>query len=181
MRVARRSLVDAALQSRCNLELCNAAVGRPRHYALPIELHSPMPHLLYYRTVAHLLAMVFVSLTASAVEVQGPSAHFQHAGKLPPGAIGGQQLLRGGPLPGYFQPVEIKAPAGAMVSLAIDGQFSALQATPLRVGMLIAPVYRFRVAQIPDRPARKSIPRSRSSTAFIRRSARNFAFQFPSS
>ncbi len=119
---------------------------------------SPMVQLSQFRLIAHLMGMLFVSLTASAVEAQGPRAHFQHAGKLPPGAIGSQQLMRGGPLPGYFQPVEIKAPAGAMVSLAIDGQFSAPQATPLRVGMLIAPVYRFRVAQIPDRPGAEVYP-----------------------
>jgi hypothetical protein len=73
-----------------------------------------------------------------------------HAGKLPPGAIGAQQLLRGGPLPGYFQPVEIRAPEGALVSLAIDQQFSAPQAAPFKVAMLIAPVYRLRVTQIPN-------------------------------
>ncbi|MEX2141570.1 MAG: hypothetical protein WD894_20055 [Pirellulales bacterium] len=73
-----------------------------------------------------------------------------HAGKLPPGAIGAQQLLRGGPLPGYFQPAEIKAPEGAFVSLAVNQEFSAPQTTPLKVGMLIAPVYRLRVTQIPN-------------------------------
>jgi hypothetical protein len=73
-----------------------------------------------------------------------------HAGKLPPGMIGAQQVQRGGPLAGYFQPVQIKAPAGAMVSLAIDGQFSAQQRTPLTVAMLVAPVYRLRVTQIPN-------------------------------
>ncbi len=117
-----------------------------------------MLQLSHFRLIACLLAAVLVSLSASAVEAQGPRAHFQHAGKMPPGAIGSQQLLRGGPLPGYFQPVEIKAPPGAMVSLAIDNQFSAPLATPLRVGMLIAPVYRFRVAQIPDRPGAEVYP-----------------------
>jgi hypothetical protein len=76
--------------------------------------------------------------------------HMQHAGKLPPGMIGAQQVARGGPLAGYFQPVQINAPAGAMVSLAIDGQFSAPQRTPLTVGMFVAPVYRLRVTQIPN-------------------------------
>jgi hypothetical protein len=81
-----------------------------------------------------------------------------HAGKLPPGAIGAQQLLRGGPLPGYFQPVEIKAPEGALVSLAIDGQFDVPQAAPFKVGMLIAPVYRLRVTQIPNHTGQEVYP-----------------------
>jgi hypothetical protein len=110
------------------------------------------------RLTAQMLAVVVVCLTASATQAQGPRVHYEHAGKLPPGAIGSQQLLRGGPLPGYFQPVEIKAPTGALVSLAIDNQFSAPQATPLRIGMLIAPVYRFRVSQIPDRPGAEVYP-----------------------
>ncbi len=42
---------------------------------------------------------------------------------MPPGAIGSRQLQRGGPLPGFFQPVEIKAPAGALISLASGDQF----------------------------------------------------------
>jgi hypothetical protein len=105
-----------------------------------------------------LLAALIASLDAASVQAQGPRVHFQHAGKMPPGAIGNQQLLRGGPLPGYFQPVEIKAPPGTMVSLAVDEQFSAPQATPLRIGMLIAPVYRFRVSQIPDRPGAEVYP-----------------------
>ena len=46
---------------------------------------------------------------------------------MPPGAIGSLQLQRGGPLPGFFQPVEIKAPFGALISLAVDGQFDEPQ------------------------------------------------------
>jgi hypothetical protein len=76
--------------------------------------------------------------------------HMLHAGKLPPGAIGAAQLLRGGPLPGYFQPVEVRAPEGALVSMAVNQEFSAPQASPFKVGMLIAPVYRLRVTQIPN-------------------------------
>jgi hypothetical protein len=84
--------------------------------------------------------------------------HLLHAGKLPPGAIGAQQLLRGGPLPGYFQPVEVTAPEGALVSLAIDHQFSTPQPTPFKAGMLIAPVYRLRVTQIPNHVGEEVYP-----------------------
>ena len=68
---------------------------------------------------------------------------------MPPGAIGSRQLQRGGPLPGFYQPVEIKAPAGALVSLANGDRFVPRQAVPRRVGLLIGSVYRLRVTNIP--------------------------------
>ena len=68
---------------------------------------------------------------------------------MPPGAIGSWQLQRGGPLPGYFQPVEIEAPRGASISLAAEGRFDAEASNPIQAGMLIAPVYRLRVTNIP--------------------------------
>ncbi len=77
---------------------------------------------------------------------------------MPPGAIGSRQLLRGGALPGYFQPVEIKAPAGALVSLAAMGQFDAAEKAPVTVGMLIGSVYRLRVTNIPQHPGMEVFP-----------------------
>jgi hypothetical protein len=96
-----------------------------------------------------LLILILILITAAQTSAQ-EKVHLLHAGKMPPGAIGAQQLARGGPLAGYFQPIEIKAPKGAMVSLAIDQQFSAPQRTPLTVAMLVAPVYRLRVTEIPN-------------------------------
>jgi hypothetical protein len=99
--------------------------------------------------IRHFLAafLLLIAFQASGQE----KVHLLHAGKLPPGAIGQQQLLRGGPLAGYFQPVALRAPAGARVSLAVDNQFSAPQRTPFKVGMLVGAVYRLRVTEIPER------------------------------
>jgi hypothetical protein len=52
-------------------------------------------------------------------------------------------------LPGFFQPVEIKAPAGVLVSLAVNEQFLPEKPAPQRVGLLIGSVYRLRVTNIP--------------------------------
>lgn len=79
---------------------------------------------------------------------QTPPVHYYHQGVMPPGAIGTQQLQRGGPLPGYFQPVEIKAPSGALISLAVDQSFDRPLPTPHKVGLLIGAVYRVRVTNI---------------------------------
>ena len=85
---------------------------------------------------------------AQTLWAQQPSVHYLHQGVMPPGAIGSQQLQRGGPLPGFYQPVEIKAPPGALISLATADQFEPAQAGPRKVGFLIGAVYRLRVSNI---------------------------------
>ncbi len=94
--------------------------------------------------------LVLWGLGASdALWAQEPPVHYLHHGVMPPGAIGGRQLQRGGPLPGFFQPVEIKAPQGALISLAVDCRFDQPQAAPRKAGFLIGAVYRLRVTNIP--------------------------------
>lgn len=103
------------------------------------------------RGVANKLGTVVLAwlCLAPCLAAQAQGVHYRHRGDMSPGAIGSWQLQRGGPLPGYFQPVEIRAPEGARVSLAIDGSFDDPQPTPLKVGLLISPVYRLRVTNIP--------------------------------
>ena len=84
--------------------------------------------------------------------------HSIHHGVMPPGAIGSVQLARGGPLPGYFQPVLIKGPPGVVVSMAENGAFTPPETAPVRVGMLIGQVYRFRVMNIPLNPGAEIFP-----------------------
>jgi hypothetical protein len=79
---------------------------------------------------------------------QQPPVHYLHHGIMPPGAIGSQQLQRGGALSGFYQPVEIKAPRGALVSLAVENQFDEVSASSRKAGFLIGAVYRLRVTNI---------------------------------
>jgi hypothetical protein len=95
---------------------------------------------------------------ATLLQAQAPPVHFQHAGIMPPGAIGSQQLLRGGPLPGYFQPVEITGPDGSMIAAAVDGQFDQPATGPVVVGLLIGSVYRLRVTNIPSQEGLEVYP-----------------------
>jgi hypothetical protein len=120
------------------------------------------------------LGWVGVCLLTSDVQAQLPSAgplpagrptpadqppvHYQHEGILAPGQIAAARLPRGGPVLGYFQPVEIKAPMGASVALAEGTQFAPLQPAPIRVGLLIGPVYRLRLANIPRHPGEELYP-----------------------
>lgn len=85
---------------------------------------------------------------ATTLLAQQPPVHYLHQGVMPPGAIGSRQLQRGGPLPGFFQPVEIKAPPGALISLAVGNQFDDAQPAPRRGGFLIGAVYRLRVINV---------------------------------
>jgi hypothetical protein len=101
--------------------------------------------------------LVGLAIAAPAAAQDGP-VHWRHAGAMPPGAIGRQRLLRGGPLSGYFQPTEIRAPAGARIAAAIDGGFGEGQADKLLVGLEIGPVYRFRVTEIPEQPGLELFP-----------------------
>jgi hypothetical protein len=87
--------------------------------------------------------------SAGTLRAQEAGVHYWHHGVMPPGAIGSRQLQRGGPLPGFFQPVEIKAPPGVLISLAAGPGFDAGQAAPRRAGFSIGSVYRLRVTNIP--------------------------------
>lgn len=104
------------------------------------------------------MVAILVFVMAAGVSAQQPEVHYLHHGIMPPGAIGSQQLQRGGPLPGFFQPVEIRAPYGTSISLAVAGSFEDPQQTPVQVGMLIAPVYRIRVTNIPRHPGEEVYP-----------------------
>ncbi len=83
-----------------------------------------------------------------SLSAQQPDARCLHHGVMPPGAIGSQQLQHGGPLPEYYQPVEIKAPSGALISLATAGQFDRPSASPRQVGLLVGAVYRLCVMNV---------------------------------
>lgn len=111
------------------------------------------------RAVGKLLCMGIVCLgVATSVFAQEPPMHRRHAGVMPPGAIGGQRLSRGGPLSGYFQPVEIRGPRGSRLSVAVRGRFQAETTGSLKAGLLIAPVYRLRVTEIPRHAGAEVFP-----------------------
>lgn len=66
--------------------------------------------------------------------------------------------MRGGPLPGYFQPVEISAPPDTHVTIATEGTFEAPQPAPLRAALLVGRVYRLKVTNIPFHPGQEVYP-----------------------
>jgi len=122
-----------------------------------------LPLLLFERFRMHvagkMLKAVLVGLACStAVLAQDRPVHWHHAGAMPPGAIGYQRLLRGGPLSGFCQPVEIRAPQGARIASAAGSGFLQGQSNRLLVGLPIGPVYRFKVTEIPEHPGLELFP-----------------------
>ncbi len=104
----------------------------------------------WVRVVGAMVLVIFATVgRAAEAPIPSTRVHYLHQGAMPPGAIGSLRLQRGGPLHGYFQPVEIKAPEGASVSLAAEGTFIKGESTPRTVGLLVGQVYRLRVTQIP--------------------------------
>jgi hypothetical protein len=97
-------------------------------------------------------------LLCCAQAMADPPMHPLNGGVLVPGATGAAQLQRGGPLAGYFQPLEIRAPQGAAISVAVENQFTQPQSAPLKVAMLVGPVYRLRVTGIPGREGDEVYP-----------------------
>ncbi len=79
----------------------------------------------------------------------GEPPHYFSDARMPPGAVGQQQLWRAATLvPYYFQPVRLIVPGNALVSVAENGKFSAAQPHELKVGLLVGRIYRFRVSNI---------------------------------
>jgi len=62
------------------------------------------------------------------------------------------------PISPCFQPVEFNGPAGVTVAPAIDGAFAEPQKVPMRIGLLVHPVYRFCVSGIQGEEGRELFP-----------------------
>ncbi len=80
-----------------------------------------------------------------------------------PGAIGVQERPQPGPrpeslLPEAVQPVEIRGPAGMLISIETAAGWSPLQAGPLRIGLVVGQAYRLRVGGIPGREGEELYP-----------------------
>ena len=105
-----------------------------------------------------LKAVLVILMCGASVFAQDRPVHWHHAGAMPPGAIGHQRLLRGGPLSGFCQPVEIRAPQGARISPAAGSGFAEGRIGKLLVGIPVGPVYRFKVTEISGHPGLELFP-----------------------
>ena len=115
-----------------------------------------MKRLLQNLKLSPLLSVALICITtvfALPTAAQEPSSlhdrHFRDSGLHPPGQVGQGLLSRGGPIPGYFQPIEVRAPQGTQLAFVANGQFGPSLLVPTKAGMLIGAVYRIKVTNIP--------------------------------
>lgn len=124
---------------------------------LSLAIFNPCSTPTAFARVVRLAIVCWLAVSHMVAFGQQP-LHFRHHGNMPPGAIGQRQLRRGGPLAGYFQPVEILAPQGVKISLAESGKFAPPEEAPVKFGALIGQVYRMRVTEIPFEEGREVYP-----------------------
>ena len=87
-----------------------------------------------------------------------PNVHYFLNANQAPGAVAGAQIARGARGAGTFQAVALSGPPGLKIALAQSGQFLPPLDAPVTTGMLVGGVYRFRVTNIPYRPADELYP-----------------------
>ncbi len=105
------------------------------------------------------LVLLASLLTTSYAYAQQRVVHYPFGTQnMVPGAIGRAALGKRAPLRGYYQPVEVHAPKGCHIAVAVEGVFVESKKSPVNVGLLIGQVYRFQVTRIPLRPGLEVYP-----------------------
>lgn len=119
-----------------------------------VRLHSLLHFVGLYAAGKILLAMLVLFATGRPLPAQGPNqpTHWLHAGVMPPGAIGSQRLLRGGPLSGYVQPVKVYGSQRVAISAATGSGYAQSQQGSLLVGLQVGGVYSFAMTGVPNHP-----------------------------
>jgi len=110
-----------------------------------------------FRSGAALLAILLLGVAGVGFG-QTPPVHYWNQASAAPGVIGSWQLQRGGPLPGYFQPVRIVGPADLQIAVGGPAGFDEVQPAPANVALLVGSVYRLRVMNIPFHAGQELFP-----------------------
>ncbi len=126
---------------------------------MPLLAASPA-RWLFRSAIAVVACTLNVSVTHAQVNPQAslPKVTYLQNADSAPGVVGQGRLLRGGPVQGFFQPVEVSGPEKLEIALAQSGQFLQPLPAPVKVGMLVGAVYRLRVTNIPLRPGEEVYP-----------------------
>ena len=134
-------------------------VGRsPSKETRSKETRSKETRSLEIRLIALLVVSMAAAMLAPEAIAQQRPHHYLLRADMPAGTVGRAQLMRGGPLPGHFQAVEVLAPEGTRIAMATDGVFEQTQPAPLKAGMLVGHVYRLKVTNIPFQEGQEVFP-----------------------
>lgn len=110
-------------------------------------MHTHTARIVRFVVVA--VAMALPLATIAPAVAQQPSVQYQFRDRSPPGAVGQARLQRGGPVVGYYQPVEITVPKDVIVSLADQGGWTE-PTERVFAGMQIGVPYRIKLANLPE-------------------------------
>lgn len=99
-----------------------------------------------------------ILMSASIASAQRPIRHELIRGDMPPGLAAEYSRMSNPSLSAYVQPVRLISPKGSQVDVAIQGGFHKTNASQVSIGMMIGPVYRFRVTNIPQNAGKAIYP-----------------------
>lgn len=136
-----------------NIQVCNVNFLRKMFHGKYIRIFLPF----FYIFCVSLFGWIF---SGEDVHAQN-GVQYLHNGVIPPGETGARRLIQGNraaPTEGYYQPVEIRTPRGALISVASDGTFIRSQRSPQIYGFLIGRVYRLRITGIHLHPGLELYP-----------------------
>lgn len=127
----------------------------------PLRMSVPTTAMVSAKRI--LVLVILATLLAGSRQAysqqQQHNLHYRNSTiNMAPGMIGQSQLFRGGPLPGYFQPVEIIAPVGTKVGFAYNQQFESPKMDDRKAGMLIGHTYRLKITNIYRHPGEELYP-----------------------
>jgi len=98
------------------------------------------------------------TLLAAPAAAQQPGVHYRFGAQPPTGTVGRTRLEQGGPVQGYFQPVQISGPKGVLIGLPEQGDWQQMSEGAVNAGMLIGKPYRIKVAGMELHPGRECYP-----------------------
>ena len=95
------------------------------------------------------IALTLFSVLAIPVSGQEPVRHELIRGDLPPGVAADYSLMSNRALRHHVQPVQVIVPQSATVEVAHGDGFAGRTQESMSVGLLVGPVYRFKVSNLP--------------------------------
>jgi hypothetical protein len=105
--------------------------------------------ILRFVGIAALASLTLVHAEPAAAQ-RKPVAQYMFSHQSPPGTVGQMRLQRGGPVVGYYQPVQITGPKDVLISMADQGDWTDPVDGALFAGMQIGVPYRLKLANLPE-------------------------------
>lgn len=123
------------------------------------ELATDSPHRLA-KVVSMTLALVTLAFGGSTLMAQSnrPVRHEFIRGDMPPGLAASYYRMNNRSLENHEQPVQVVAPRGTLVEVPAQGGFVQSNDYKVNVGLMIGPVYRFKLTNIPEHPGKELYP-----------------------